>query len=72
MNHLQNHQIPDIQLLAESWTPQRTLSWAFETFGDSVAISSAFGAEGYARLSFATDLKTLERGFDSLAKFLQG
>jgi aspartate aminotransferase len=38
----------------------------------ALVMGSAFGAEGYARLSFATDEKTLERGFDALAKFLQG
>src|SRR3954453_21492333 len=38
----------------------------------ALVMGSAFGAEGYARLSFATDMTTLERGFDSLAKFLQG
>ena len=37
----------------------------------ALVMGSAFGAEGYARLSFATDLKTLERGFDALAKFLR-
>jgi len=30
----------------------------------------AFGAPGYARLSFATGLATLEAGFDRIAKFL--
>jgi aspartate aminotransferase len=38
----------------------------------ALVMGSAFGAEGYARLSFATDLKTLERGFDALGKFLEG
>src|SRR3954463_4455015 len=38
----------------------------------ALVMGSAFGAEGYARLSFATDLTTLERGFDALAKFLEG
>jgi aspartate aminotransferase len=38
----------------------------------ALVMGSAFGAEGYARMSFATDLKTLERGFDSLAQFLHG
>ncbi len=33
-------------------------------------MGSAFGSEGYARLSFATDLTTLEQGFDALEKFL--
>ena len=38
----------------------------------ALVMGSAFGAEGFARLSFATDLPTLERGFDTLEKFLAG
>jgi aspartate aminotransferase len=38
----------------------------------ALVMGSAFGAEGYARMSFATDLRTLEGGFDSLARFLGG
>jgi aspartate aminotransferase len=38
----------------------------------ALVMGSAFGAEGYARMSFATDMKTLERGFDALAAFLGG
>ena len=33
-------------------------------------MGSAFGAEGYARMSFATDLETLEKGFDALERFV--
>jgi len=36
--------IAEVQLTAESWSPQQVLAWAFETFGNEVAISSAFGA----------------------------
>ncbi len=36
----------------------------------AMVMGSAFGTEGYARLSFATDLAMLEKGFDSLARFL--
>lgn len=38
----------------------------------ALVMGSAFGSEGYARLSFATDLTTLERGFDAIEKFLRG
>jgi aspartate aminotransferase len=38
----------------------------------ALVMGSAFGAEGYARLSFATDLSTLEKGFDALGHFLEG
>jgi len=47
--------IAEIQRLAETWTPQHVLSWAFETFGNEVAISSAFGAEGMALIDMALD-----------------
>ena len=38
----------------------------------ALVMGSAFGAEGYARLSFATDMTTLEKGFDALERFLEG
>src|SRR5262249_60832144 len=38
--------------------------------GVALVMGSAFGAEGYARLSFATDLATIEQGFDALGRFL--
>ena len=37
----------------------------------ALVMGSAFGAEGYARLSFATSLSTLEQGFDALERFLR-
>jgi aspartate aminotransferase len=37
----------------------------------ALVMGSAFGTEGYARLSFATDMETLERGFDALETFLK-
>jgi aspartate aminotransferase len=36
----------------------------------ALVMGSAFGVEGYARLSFATDLTTLEKSFDALDRFL--
>ncbi len=43
-----------VQQIAESWTPQHVLGWAFETFGNRVAISSAFGAEGMVIIDMAS------------------
>jgi phosphoadenosine phosphosulfate reductase len=48
--------IAAIQSLAESWSPQRVLAWAYDTFGDEVAIASAFGAEGMALIDMASDV----------------
>lgn len=52
-HHLQE-KIAEIQHAAENWTPQRVLTWAFETFGNTVAISSAFGAEGMVLIDMAS------------------
>ena len=38
----------------------------------ALVTGDAFGAEGYVRLSFATDMETLRVGIDRLAEFLQG
>jgi aspartate aminotransferase len=49
-------------------------TWCLELLaqkGVATVMGSAFGAEGYARLSFATDMKTLESGFDAIAEFLK-
>jgi aspartate aminotransferase len=37
----------------------------------ALVMGSAFGAEGYVRMSFATNFATLEKGFDALARFLR-
>lgn len=42
-----------------------------EQKGVATVMGSAFGAEGYARISFATGLETLEKGFDAIADFLK-
>ncbi len=46
--------IAEVQQAAETWTPQCALTWAFDTFGDRVAISSAFGAEGMVLIDMAS------------------
>jgi phosphoadenosine phosphosulfate reductase len=47
----------DLQSAAERWTPERALSWAFETFGNQVAISSAFGVEGMVLIDMASRVR---------------
>lgn len=39
--------------------------------GVATVMGSAFGAEGYARISFATSLETLSAGFDRIETFLK-
>ena len=62
--------IADAQASAENWTPQRTLTWAFETFGNRVAISSAFGAEGMALIDMASRVRKDFRLFTIDTEFL--
>lgn len=40
--------------------------------GVACVMGSAFGAEGYARMSFATSLDVIEKGFDRIEAFLKG
>ena len=63
-------QIAEVQLSAESWSPQRVLSWAFETFGTEVAISSAFGAEGMVLIDMASRVGKDFRVFTVDTEFL--
>ncbi len=37
----------------------------------ATVMGSAFGAEGYMRVSYATDMETLKAGFDRIAMFLE-
>ncbi len=64
------HKIADVQLNAESWSAHQTLTWAFETFGNAVAISTAFGAEGMAIIDIASHVSKDYRVFTVDTEFL--
>lgn len=70
MQHTLKSQIPQLQGAAETWNPQRVLSWAFETFGNRVAISSAFGAEGMVLIDMASRVRSDFRLFTIDTEFL--
>ena len=70
MNQQIASQIEDAQNAADNWTPQRALHWAFDTFGNTVAISSAFGAEGMALIDMASRLRKDFRLFTIDTEFL--
>jgi phosphoadenosine phosphosulfate reductase len=63
-------QIAVLQASAEHWTPQRTLTWAFEKFRNSVAISSAFGAEGMVLIDMTSRIRETFRLFTIDTEFL--
>jgi len=62
--------VESIQGAAETWSPQQVLNWAFERFGNRVAISSAFGAEGMVLIDMASRLRTDFRLFTIDTEFL--
>ena len=63
-------QIVELQSVAESWSPQQVLGWAFEKFGTGVAISSAFGAEGMVLIDMASRVRKDFRLFTIDTEFL--
>lgn len=69
-HHFGSVSLPQVQQAAETWTPQQVLRWAFETFGKSVAISSAFGAEGMVLIDMASRLQKNFRLFTIDTEFL--
>jgi phosphoadenosine phosphosulfate reductase len=75
-DHNQNHPSPnknkveEVQGNAERWSPQQVLGWAFELFGDDVAIASAFGAEGMALIDIASRVRKEFRVFTLDTEFL--
>jgi phosphoadenosine phosphosulfate reductase len=64
------HGIADLQRESDHWTPQRVLSWAFDTFKNGVALSSAFGAEGMALIDMASRVRKNFRLFTIDTEFL--
>jgi phosphoadenosine phosphosulfate reductase len=63
-------QVKQLQATAEAWTPEQVLAWAFDTFGDEVAISSAFGAEGMVLIDIASRTRQNFRLFTLDTEFL--
>jgi phosphoadenosine phosphosulfate reductase len=62
--------ILEMQSKAEGWSPQQVLAWAFGRFGDRVAISSAFGAEGMVLIDMASRVSKDFRVFTIDTEFL--
>jgi phosphoadenosine phosphosulfate reductase len=63
-------QIVGVQAQSDHWSPQQVLTWAFETFGNGVAISSAFGVEGMVLIDMASHLRKDFRLFTVDTEFL--
>ena len=63
-------EIKKLQATVETWRPERILAWAFDTFGEAVAISSAFGVEGMALIDMASRVHQNFRVFTLDTEFL--
>jgi phosphoadenosine phosphosulfate reductase len=59
-----------IQTIAEAWTPEETLRWAFATFENDIAMASAFGPEGLALIDIATRINPAMKIFIGDTEFL--
>lgn len=58
------------QTLAETWTSQEVLRWAFKTFGNAVEVASGFGMEGMALIDIASRVNSNLRVFTIDTGFL--
>jgi len=63
-------EVGKLKIAAETWRPERVLAWAFDTFGEAVAISSAFGAEGMVLIDIASRVRRNFRLFTLDTEFL--
>jgi phosphoadenosine phosphosulfate reductase len=63
-------EVGKLQVAAESWSPQRVLTWAFDTFGEGVAMASALGAEGVVLIDIASRVRQSFRVFTLDTEFL--
>jgi phosphoadenosine phosphosulfate reductase len=58
------------QTLAETWSPEEVLRWAFRAFGNGVEMASGFGAEGMALIDIGARLNPALRVFTIDTEFL--
>jgi phosphoadenosine phosphosulfate reductase len=63
-------EIRNIQPIAEEWSAEHILRWAFHRFGHDIAISSAFGAEGMTLIDMASGIQPDFRLFTVDTEFL--
>ena len=60
----------EIQAVAETWSTTETLRWAFDTYGNEVAMASAFGVEGMVLIDHASRIHPGFRLFTIDTEFL--
>jgi phosphoadenosine phosphosulfate reductase len=63
-------QIAQLKAASETWSAERVLNWAFENFGDKVAISTALGTGGMVMIDMASRVRRKFRVFTLDTDFL--
>ena len=64
---------PDLDQIgaaAESWKAEEVLAWAFDTYGDKIAIATGMGVEGMALLDIAASVNPNVKLFTGDTEFL--
>jgi phosphoadenosine phosphosulfate reductase len=59
-----------IKIQAESWSPERVLSWAFAEYGDDVAVATGLGVEGMVLVDIASHINPDLKVFTGDTEFL--
>jgi len=65
-----SEQWQQVQTVAETWSPEQILRWAYGTFQQDIAMASGFGAEGMVLIDMASRLNPDFRVFTLDTEFL--
>ena len=65
-----SEQWQQVQTVAETWSPEQVLRWAYGTFQQDIAMASGFGAEGMVLIDMASRLNPDFRVFTLDTEFL--
>jgi phosphoadenosine phosphosulfate reductase len=62
--------LDEIGIAAESWKPEQVMAWAFDTYGEKIAIATGMGVEGMALLDIASRVNPSLKIFTGDTEFL--
>ena len=62
--------LDEIGIAAESWSAEQVMAWAYDTYGDKIAIATGMGVEGMALLDIAVRINPQLKIFTGDTEFL--
>ena len=62
--------LDQLGIAAESWTAEQVMAWAYDTYGDKIAIATGMGVEGMALLDIAARINPKLKIFTGDTEFL--